>query len=57
MFLIKIDVDLFIECGSLKNGTIRLCSEFKNELLEKIEEFFDCIKEQEESVIERIPTK
>ena len=57
MFSIKNDVDLLIECGYLKNDIIRLILEFKNKLMEQIEEYLNHIKNHEESIIERIPNK
>ena len=48
MFLIKNDVNLFYECGFLRGDINFLYKEFKNILLELIEEYLDHIKNQEE---------
>ena len=57
IFLIKNDSDLLIEYGFLKNDINRLSLEIKNILIELNEEYFDYIKNEEESIIERIPNK
>ena len=54
MFLIKNDVDFLLECGFLKNDINRLNKVFKNFLVEQNEEYLDSIKNQEESIIEKI---
>ena len=45
------------ECGFLKHDIFNLNSEFKNILLEQNEEYLAFIKNQEESIIERILNK
>ena len=57
MFLIKIDVNNLYECGFLKGDIIFLYEEFKNILIELNEDYLDHIKNQEESIIERILNK
>ena len=54
MFLIKNDVDLLTECGFLKIDNNRLCLEFKIFLVEQIEDYLDYIKNEEESLLEKI---
>ena len=54
MFLIKNDVNFLNECGFLKGDINFLYKEFKNILLELNEEYLDHIKNQEESLIEKI---
>ena len=41
MFLTENGVDLSHECGFLKNDIYRLCLEFQNFLMEKIEDYLD----------------
>ena len=57
MFLIKNDVNFLIECGFLKGDINFLYREFKNILLELNEDYLDHIKNQEESIIEKILNK
>ena len=54
MSLIKNDVNFLYECGFLKGDINFLNGEFKNILLELNEDYLDHIKNQEESIIERI---
>ena len=54
MFLNKNDFDLLNESGYLKNDNNCLNWEFKTILMEQNEENLDCIKKEEESVIEKI---
>ena len=56
-FSIKKDLDLLNECGFLKNDIIRLNKEFKFDLMEQNEKYLDYIKNEEESIIERILNK
>jgi len=57
LFLIKNDSDLLKERGILKNDNNRLCVELKNILMEQTEEYLHHIKNEEESIIERILNK
>ena len=57
LFLFKNDVDLLNECGYLKNDFNRLNLEFKTFLIEQNEEHLDHIKNEEESLIERLLDK
>ena len=58
MFLIKNDVNFLYECGFLKGDINFLYKEFKNILLELIEEYLDhIIKNQEESLLEKFLNK
>ena len=57
MFLFKTDNDLLTECGFLKDDINRLILEFKNILMEQNEEYLDYIKNEEESIIEKILKK
>ena len=57
MFLIKNYVNFLYECGFLKGDINFLSKEFKNILLELNEDYLDHIKNQEESIIERILNK
>ena len=54
MFLIKNDVTFLYECGFLKGDFNYLYKKFKNILLELNEEYLDHIKNQEESILEKI---
>ena len=56
-YLIKNDVDFSKECGFLMSDISRLNLEFKNILLEQNEEHLDYIKNEEESIFERILSK
>ena len=53
MFLIKIDADLITERGYLKNDIKNLKKELKNFLVEKVEDYLDYIKNEDESIIEK----
>ena len=55
--LIQIDVDSIKECGFLKSDIIRLLKKFKTILIERNEQHLDHIKNQEESVFEKILNK
>ena len=57
MFLIKNDVNFLYECGFLKGDINFLYKEFKKILLELNQENLDYIKNEEESIIEKIPNK
>ena len=57
LFLIKNDKDILKECWLLKSDINRICLEFKNILIEQNEEYLDYIKNEEESIIERILNK
>ena len=57
MFLFKNDDNFLYECGFLKGDINYLYEEFKNILLELIEDYLDHIKNQEESIIERVLNK
>ena len=57
MFIIKNDVNFFSECGFLKGDINFLYKEFKNLLLELNEDYLDHIKNQEQSMIEKILNK
>ena len=55
-FLIKNDVDLVTEVGFLKNDINCLCLKFKKKTAQN-EDFLDYIKNEEESINERILKK
>ena len=57
IFLIENDKNLIKEIGFSKNDINRLNLEFKNILIEQNEEYLAYIKNQEESIIERILNK
>ena len=57
MFLIKNDVNFLYECGLLKGNINFLYKEFRNILLELNDDYLDHIKNQEESIIEKILSK
>ena len=57
MFLIKNDVNFLYECGFLKGDINFLYKEFKNILLQMNEDYLDCIKNEEVSIIERTLNK
>ena len=57
IFLIKNDVNFLYESGFLKNNVNFLNKQFKNILLELNEDYFDHIKNQEESILERFLNK
>ena len=54
IFLIKNDKDLLLEIGFSERDINSLNKEFKNILLELNEEYLDHIKNQEETIIEKI---
>ena len=57
MFLVKNDVNFLYECGFLKGDINFLYREFINILLEVNEDYLDYIKNEEESIIEKILNK
>ena len=57
LFLIKNDVNFLHECGFSKCDLIFLYKKFKSILLELNEEYLDHIKNEEESIIEKILSK
>ena len=57
IFLIQNDKNLLKEIGFSKNDINRLNLEFKKILIEQHEEYLDYIKNEEESIIERILNK
>ena len=57
MFLIKIDVKFFYDCGFSKGDINFLYKEFVKILLQLIEEYLDHIKNQEESILEKFLNK
>ena len=57
IFLIQNDKNLLNEIGFSKNDIKLLNLEFKNILEEEFENYLDYIKDQEESIIERILDK
>ena len=57
IFLIQNDKNLIKEIGFNKKHINLLSIEFKNLLIEKNEEYLDFIKNEEESIIERILNK
>ena len=57
MFLMKNDVNLIYECGFLKGDIHYLYKKIKNILLELNQEYLDYIKNEEESIIEKILNK
>ena len=54
MFLLKNDFNFLYECEFLKGDISFLYKNFKNNLLELNEDYLDHIKNQEESIIEKI---
>ena len=56
LFIIKNYFDLIHECGFLKKN-YRLCKKFKKILMEKNEKYLNYIKNEEESVLEKILNK
>ena len=57
MFLNKNDVNFLYECGFLRGDINFLYKEFKIILLELNDDYLDHIKNQEESIIEKILNK
>ena len=57
MFLMKNDAEFLYECDFLKGDINFLYKEFRSILLELIEEYLDHIKNEEQSVIEKILIK
>ena len=57
MFLIKNDVNLLYECGFMKGDNHYLYKKLKNILVELNEDYLDHIKNQEESINEKILIK
>ena len=57
MFLIKNDFDLSIESGFLKTDIKSLIKEFKSILSEQNEDYSQYIKNEEETIIEKILNK
>ena len=53
-FLIQNDKNLLKEIGFSKNDINRLSIEFKNILIQQHEEWLDYIKNEEESIIEKL---
>ena len=57
IFLIQNDKKLLQGIGFSKKDINRLNFDFKNFLMNEFEEFLDCIKDQEESVLEKFLNK
>ena len=57
IFRFKNDVNFLYESGFLKNNVNFLNKQFKNILLELNEDYFDHIKNQEESILEKFLNK
>ena len=57
IFLIQNDKNLLHEVGFSQRDINRLSIEFKNIILEEFEEYLSYIKNQEESIIEKILNK
>ena len=57
IFLIQNDKNLLNEIGFSQRDMNRLSVEFKNILIEEFEDYLDHIKNEEQSVIERILDK
>ena len=57
LFLIKNDKDLLREVGFSERDINRLNLEFKNILIDQHEKHLDCIKNEEEGIIERFLNK
>ena len=57
MLLIRNNVNLLYECGFLKGDINFLYKQIKNILIELNEDYLDHIKNQEESMIEKILNK
>ena len=54
MFLVKNHVVLSNDCGFLQNDNIRLFKGFKKIIMEQNEEYLEYIKNEKESIIEKI---
>ena len=50
----KSDVDPLTECGLLKNDIICLYISFTSILIEHNEEYLDCLKNEETSILQRL---
>ena len=57
IFLIQNDKNLLKEIGFSKDDINRLSIEFKNILLEEFEDYLSYIKNEEESILEKILNK
>ena len=57
LFLIKNDVNLLYEWGFMKGDIHYLYKKFRDILLELNEEYFDIIKNEEESILEKFLNK
>ena len=57
LFLIQNDKNLLNEVGFTQRDINRLSIEFKNILLEEFQDYLDHIKNEEESIIEKILNK
>ena len=57
IFLIQNDENFLKEIGFSKNDINRLSKEFKNILLEEFEKYLSYIKNEEESILEKILNK
>ena len=57
IFLIQNDKNLLKEIGFSKNDINRLSMEFKNIFLEEFEDYLSYIKNEEESILEKILNK
>ena len=57
IFLIQNDKNSLKEIGFSKNDINSLNLEFKNILLEQHENYLDCIKDKEESILEKFLNK
>ena len=57
MFVIKNDVNFLYECGFLKGDITFIYKQFKNTLLELNEDYLNHVKNQEESIFEKILNK
>ena len=57
IFLIQNDKNLLKEIGFSKNDFNRFCIDFKNILLEEFEDYLSYIKNEKESILEKILNK
>ena len=57
IFIIKNDVNFLYECGFSKGVITFLYKEFKKILIEMNEDYLDHIKNQEESILEKLLNK